>query len=407
MPPRSTPPPKGAYNPQHDPGTYYDLLMFEERLKTTAASLQRRKSRYQFFLFQLLVIIAFLLFEVVVPPHSSLLAIPYKWLLQRLLPDIYTTDTEVTLHPYFASGLLFVSVTTLALFFASGMYSEKIAYANKYVPHANRALRSFNILLNVRKPPLRSKFPLNPLSFFFPRPDETPRSPRSPSPTSPYSRRSSSPGRRQVSPPSSPQFGTTTVPIQPIPPSSNPRGELIFSSRIDKGFRESYERFRTAYERKREKDGWKKHWWGRVWYTYIGRQPSEGPTAAPPISRTASGTSSRGGGRTSRSGTPPIGYLPGFGERGAAGSRSSSPGSARDRSGSPMRRQAAANQGGAMKPKGDAGAIGLGKPGGGRQGTGTGNGPRDKPRREASAGEVDMRTIALERSLVRDQMHGP
>jgi hypothetical protein len=27
--------------------------------------------------------------------------------------------------------LLFVSVTTLVLFFASGMYSEKIAYANQ------------------------------------------------------------------------------------------------------------------------------------------------------------------------------------------------------------------------------------------------------------------------------------
>lgn len=48
-----------------------------------------------------------------------------------MLPDVYTPDVEVTIHPYFASGLLFVSVTTLVLFFASGMYSEKIAYANK------------------------------------------------------------------------------------------------------------------------------------------------------------------------------------------------------------------------------------------------------------------------------------
>jgi hypothetical protein len=83
------------------------------------------------FLLQLLLVIAFLLSEVLLPPSSSLLVIPYKIILQRLLPDIYTSETEITLHPYFTSGLLFVSVTTLVLFFASGMYSEKIAYANK------------------------------------------------------------------------------------------------------------------------------------------------------------------------------------------------------------------------------------------------------------------------------------
>ena len=83
------------------------------------------------FLLQLLLVIAFLLSEVLLPPSSSLLAVPYKFILQRLLPDIYNSETEITLHPYVASGLLFVNVTTLVLFFASGMYSEKIAYANK------------------------------------------------------------------------------------------------------------------------------------------------------------------------------------------------------------------------------------------------------------------------------------
>lgn len=53
--------------------------------------------------------------------------------LQRVLPGVYTAETDVVFPPYFASGLLFVSVTTLVLFFASGMYSEKIGYANKYV----------------------------------------------------------------------------------------------------------------------------------------------------------------------------------------------------------------------------------------------------------------------------------
>ena len=83
------------------------------------------------FLTQLLVIIAFLTCEVLLPPHISLLAIPYKMLLQRILPEIYTPETQVTLHPAFALGLWFVCMTTLLLFFVSGMYSDKIAYANK------------------------------------------------------------------------------------------------------------------------------------------------------------------------------------------------------------------------------------------------------------------------------------
>jgi hypothetical protein len=37
-----------------------------------------------------------------------------------------------------------------------------------------------------------------------------------------------------------------------IPPTTNPRGELIFSSRVDRIFREAYERYRAAFERKRD-----------------------------------------------------------------------------------------------------------------------------------------------------------
>ncbi|KAJ3746390.1 hypothetical protein DFH05DRAFT_941362 [Lentinula detonsa] len=300
--------------PPSDPTTYRDLLLFEERLKSTAASLQKRKQRYQLFLFQLLAVITFLLYEVLVSPEASLLAIPYTWLLQHL--GLYPLDLshiqqesqhligleflaenlnwnqdswnqldeersfkKAPVHPYVTTGLLFVSVTTLVLFFASGMYSEKIAYANKYVPHTNKALRSFNIYLNMRKPPLRSKFQFrdwNPLSFFFPRPspptnplstsnssasttalrnssrsntparasgNRTPRSSRSPSPTAP----NANPTKR-----SSSKSTSTMIPISPIPPTLNPRGELIFSSRIDRSFRESYERYRAAFERKRE-----------------------------------------------------------------------------------------------------------------------------------------------------------
>ncbi|KAJ3837219.1 hypothetical protein F5878DRAFT_622986 [Lentinula raphanica] len=322
--------------PPNDSTTYRDLILFEERLKSTAASLQKRKQRYQLFLFQLLTVIIFLLYEVLVVPEASLLAIPYTWLLQRLglfsldLSQIHEdspslinleilankldwdfdswskSDEErvyqkATIHPYLTTGLLFVSVTTLVLFFASGMYSEKIAYANKYVPHTNKALRSFNIYLNMRKPPLRSKFQIrnwNPLSFFFPRPDPlNPSTVSTPNMQTPFrdSSRSSTPNRRSgansprssrsPSPtPSKRSLSKSTsnmVPISPIPPTLNPRGELIFSSRIDKNFRESYERYRAAFERKREakeREERAARWRHKFWtWVFFWRKPEPEP----------------------------------------------------------------------------------------------------------------------------------
>lgn len=282
--------------PQNDVATYRDLLLFEERLKTTAASLQRRKSRYQLFLFQLLLVILFLLAEVLLPPDISLLAIPCKLALRRLLPNSYTEKTEVHVHPYFSSGLLLVSVTTLALFFASGTYADKISYANKYVPHANRALRSFNMYLNVRKPSLRSKIHFNPLSFLFPRPPEVP----PPSPAKPTSSRSSSRTRDQLT------IGSisTSVPIPPMPPTTNPRGELRFSSRVDRAFRDGYERYRANFERKRAQQ--QQHLGrGQGWFEMSWRWWRRDASASSSVSVSASGT-----GRVTvdglRSGTPPI-----------------------------------------------------------------------------------------------------
>ncbi|KAI9462924.1 hypothetical protein F5148DRAFT_982583 [Russula earlei] len=224
-----------SFFPPNDQATYRDLLLFEERLKTNAFILNRRKSRYQFFLVQLIFAIIFLLCEVLL--DAPFLSVPYQYLLRRALPNAYGPDVQVRLHPYVASGLLFVSVTTLLLFFATGLYSEKIGYANRYVPHANRALRSFNMYLNMRQAPRRS--PFNPLSYLFPRPtspgrSEIPSRARSPSPTQ-LGRRSSS-----------------SVLMPSIPLTTNPRGELIFSSRVDRGFREPYERYRAAFERKRD-----------------------------------------------------------------------------------------------------------------------------------------------------------
>ncbi|KAH9964269.1 hypothetical protein BC827DRAFT_1339616 [Russula dissimulans] len=236
MPKKSTQSPSGSsFFPPNDQATYRDLLLFEERLKTNAFILNRRKSRYQFFLVQLIFAIIFLLCEALL--DTPFLSVPYQYLLRRALPNVYGPGDQVRLHPYVASGLLFVSVTTLLLFFATGLYSEKIGYANRYVSHANRALRSFNMYLNMRQAPLRS--PYNPLSHLFPRSSSPSRSvsqsrARSPSPTQ-LGRRSSS-----------------AVPMPSIPPTTNPRGELIFSSRVERGFREPYERYRAAFERKRD-----------------------------------------------------------------------------------------------------------------------------------------------------------
>ncbi|KAH6910806.1 hypothetical protein BKA70DRAFT_1271550 [Coprinopsis sp. MPI-PUGE-AT-0042] len=292
MPPRPRPASRNALHPPNDAATYRDLLMFEERLKTTALSLQKRKSRYQFFLFWQLLVVAFLLWEVLLPPQVSILVIPWGFLVHLVYPQ-----TQAQVHPYVSTGLLFVNVTTLLLFFASGMYSEKIAYANKYVPHANRALRSFNMVLNVRKPPLRSQFAWNPINFFFPRPPEQ-------SPTSPTARPPSPSGSRARS-------SSTTRPMASLPPASNPRGELVFSSRVDKSFREGYERYRSTFERKRDerlREERRKTWWGSI--IYRARETSPAPAAAltpsaattPAPSRTASATGSRPAG--SRSVTP-------------------------------------------------------------------------------------------------------
>lgn len=85
------------------------------------------------FLFQLLALISFLICEVFL--QLNLLDLPLRFVLRRTIPTPYSPEemAEVHVHRYFTLGLLSVSVTTLVLFFASGMYSEKIAYANRSV----------------------------------------------------------------------------------------------------------------------------------------------------------------------------------------------------------------------------------------------------------------------------------
>lgn len=143
--------------------------------------------------------------------------------------------------------------------------------SRRYVPHANKALRSFNIHLNVRHRPLRSRLFFKPLSFLFGRGSveegrhqQYPTIPRTPSPD-----------RR-------PRRGNS-VPIAPIPPAKSPRGELIFSSRVERSFIESYERYRAAFERKREEReqaalaqtwyGWRLWPWNWPWLRTSSSSP--------------------------------------------------------------------------------------------------------------------------------------
>ncbi|KAI5480580.1 hypothetical protein MNV49_000276 [Pseudohyphozyma bogoriensis] len=216
-------------------------------------------------------------------------------------------DMKYSLVHYGNVASLLVSLVTLILFFATGMYSEKIAYAYKFVPQANRALRPFNIYLNTRKPPW--------FNFSFLRSAPTPPTPPPHTITSPpLSRRTSASStasnssigarslRRSSPPPSSPQLDAPTpilrpasppldqnspvtrsispsppppvargVPLAPIPPATSPRGEIIFSSRVSAAFREGYERYRGEYERRRMNlNGGGSRWWKFGWGKKVG-----------------------------------------------------------------------------------------------------------------------------------------
>ncbi|ORY89401.1 Spo7-like protein-domain-containing protein [Leucosporidium creatinivorum] len=191
--PRTRPAARGdSFSPPANLSSYKDLLIFEERLKQNAERLQKQRRKYEAFLISLIIFIVYLGYTVLI------------------LPSIYS------LVHYGNVALLLVSLVTLGLFFATGMYSEKIAYAYKFVPQANRALRPLNIYLNTRH---RSRFSF--LNFF--RFTSTPSSPAVTSTS-----RSTSPNRNTTSTIATPAPGTdipaaapsAELPLpRPIPPS--------------------------------------------------------------------------------------------------------------------------------------------------------------------------------------------
>lgn len=142
---------------------------------------------------------------------------------------------------HFHVGLLLVCATMLVLFFATGMYHEKIVRAYKcaqcaeldsprrFVPQANRALRSFNVSLSTPRPWF---------SYL-----------RGASSASSGLSRSSS-GRALIH--RSASFRSVpTVPRKS--PSKGRAGELLFSQRVDPVFRDGYEAFRSNWIANRAK----------------------------------------------------------------------------------------------------------------------------------------------------------
>ncbi|KAK4056682.1 hypothetical protein OIO90_002234 [Microbotryomycetes sp. JL221] len=296
--------------------------------------LQKQRRKYEgmsgSFLIALIVLIAYLSYTV--------------W----ILPSIYS------LVHYANVTILLISVVTLVLFFATGLYSEKIAYAYKFVPQANRAMRPFNIYLNTR---VRSRLSwLNPFritSTPAPPPlsrqaslslqqqrrkptttddtatnlrrstsnsssssvasarsagairSRTPSRSPSPSAATPTTASSSSPVTRAiVSPPSTGSTPRSGVPIPPIPPATNPRGEMIFSSRVSSAFREGYERYRAEWERRRTEAAKVQHAHNnKGWFGWMLPSPTMKSltTTKPGVATLAAGSTSTKG---SRPGTP-------------------------------------------------------------------------------------------------------
>ncbi|KAG0000855.1 hypothetical protein BGZ79_005397 [Entomortierella chlamydospora] len=114
--------------------TYRDLLIFEERLKLNMNRLKKRQQKYEAFLGLLVIAMAYFAFATFYQPSQ--------------------THYVHVLHKFF----LLLSVTTLFLFFATGMYSEKLGYSSK-------VLRIFNMHFNRDNRPELSFFRKVPKKF--------------------------------------------------------------------------------------------------------------------------------------------------------------------------------------------------------------------------------------------------
>ena len=104
----------------------------------------------------------------------------------------------------------------------------------RYVPQANRSIRPYNMYLNAATP---SILPF-PVPSFHRKPGKLVTITTSTIPSSPPR----NPQAQQSSP---------RQPLTNIPPPSNPKGELMFSSRIDPNFIDGYTKFRNEWHKRR------------------------------------------------------------------------------------------------------------------------------------------------------------
>ncbi|ORE05772.1 hypothetical protein BCV72DRAFT_256645 [Rhizopus microsporus var. microsporus] len=107
--------------PRLNQATYRDLVIFEERLKGNMTRLLKRKRKYEALLVALFIFLAYFFYAVFIDPSKIF--------------TVHLINTIALLTV--AGGLVF--------FYRSGMYSEKIIYAQKFVVHCNNALRAFNL----------------------------------------------------------------------------------------------------------------------------------------------------------------------------------------------------------------------------------------------------------------------
>ena len=173
----------------------------------------------------------------------------------------------------------------------------------RFVPSANRSLRYFNMYLNTRTAPRRGLL----ARIFLPFANSNKSTVGPPSRSATSAARRSQASLQEKSDPSEAELGQATRSSVArsrsagsaasanasggIPPAANPRGELIFHSKVSPTFREGYERYRAAFERRRSerleakrRSGWR--WWlytGAGWGWWIKEiwRPSElEPTTA-------------------------------------------------------------------------------------------------------------------------------
>ncbi|GAN03815.1 conserved hypothetical protein [Mucor ambiguus] len=119
---------------KNNTATYRDLVIFEERLRGNRTRLLKRKRKYETLLVSLFASLAYFFYAVFIDP-SKVSVINRSVFMFHLLNTITLLSV--------AGGLVF--------FYRSGMYSEKIVFAQKFVPHCNIALSSFNLQFNTEQ----------------------------------------------------------------------------------------------------------------------------------------------------------------------------------------------------------------------------------------------------------------